>query len=125
MTFEIDINGRTRAVSIERGARTATFHVTVDGRAHLVDALGRRTRREHAPSGSFRSWTYAALAVTEADENDNDASSPHAGTTTTRTSDGRGRIVGVTEQIDCPQHISGRHELCRLAPRLINIGGLV
>ena len=38
MTFEIDINGRTRAVSIERGARTATFHVTVDGRAHLVDA---------------------------------------------------------------------------------------
>jgi biotin carboxyl carrier protein len=38
MTFEIDINGRTRAVSIERAAGTGTFHVTVDGRAHLVDA---------------------------------------------------------------------------------------
>jgi biotin carboxyl carrier protein len=38
MTFEIDINGRTRAVSIERAAGTDTFHVTVDGRAHLVGA---------------------------------------------------------------------------------------
>src|SRR5918993_3441825 len=38
MTFEIDINGRTRAVSIERAAGTGVFHVTVDGRAHLVDA---------------------------------------------------------------------------------------
>ena len=38
MTFEIEINGRTRTVSIERAAGTGTFHVTVDGRARLVDA---------------------------------------------------------------------------------------
>jgi biotin carboxyl carrier protein len=38
VTFEIDINGRTRVVSIERAAGTGSFHVTVDGRAHLVNA---------------------------------------------------------------------------------------
>ena len=38
MTFEIEINGRTQAVSIEPAAGTGTFHVTVDGRARVVDA---------------------------------------------------------------------------------------
>jgi biotin carboxyl carrier protein len=45
MTFEIDINGRTRAVSVERVAGPSTalkagqYRVTVDGRPHTVDAV--------------------------------------------------------------------------------------
>jgi len=38
MTFEIDINGRTRSVSIERAA-PGRFRVTVDGAHHEVDAV--------------------------------------------------------------------------------------
>src|SRR5918993_3444681 len=38
MTFEIEINGRTRSVSIERAGRRDRFRVTVDGVATLVDA---------------------------------------------------------------------------------------
>ncbi|MEO5897891.1 MAG: biotin/lipoyl-containing protein, partial [Vicinamibacterales bacterium] len=38
MTFEIDINGRTRSVSIERGG-PGRFRVTVDGAHHQVDAV--------------------------------------------------------------------------------------
>jgi len=37
MTFEIEIDGRARAVSVERVGE-GRFRVTVDGRAHLVDA---------------------------------------------------------------------------------------
>jgi biotin carboxyl carrier protein len=39
MTFEIDINGRSRAVSIERAVGSGQYRVTVDGRPHLVDAV--------------------------------------------------------------------------------------
>lgn len=39
MTFEIDINGRTRAVSVERIGGTGQYRVTVDGRQHAVDAV--------------------------------------------------------------------------------------
>jgi biotin carboxyl carrier protein len=39
MTFEVDINGRTRAVSVERVEGPTHFRVTVDGRAHTVDAV--------------------------------------------------------------------------------------
>jgi biotin carboxyl carrier protein len=39
MTFEIEVNGCTRRVSIERaGAEPGRFRVTVDGAARLVDA---------------------------------------------------------------------------------------
>jgi acetyl/propionyl-CoA carboxylase alpha subunit len=37
MTFDIEINGRPRVVSIERAA-AGRYRVTVDGRAHVVDA---------------------------------------------------------------------------------------
>jgi biotin carboxyl carrier protein len=37
MTFEIEIEGRTRSVSIERTGR-GRYRVVVDGNAHLVDA---------------------------------------------------------------------------------------
>jgi biotin carboxyl carrier protein len=37
MTFEIEIDGRTRAVSVERAGQ-GRYRVVVDGRAHLVDA---------------------------------------------------------------------------------------
>ena len=37
MTFDVEINGRARVVSIERAA-AGRYRVTVDGRAHLVDA---------------------------------------------------------------------------------------
>ena len=37
MTFEVEINGRSRTVSIERAGRER-FRVTVDGVASLVDA---------------------------------------------------------------------------------------
>lgn len=37
MTFEIEIDGRARAVSVER-AGDGRYRVVVDGRAHLVDA---------------------------------------------------------------------------------------
>ena len=38
MTFEIELNGRTRSVSIERAGSAGRFRVTVDGVATLVDA---------------------------------------------------------------------------------------
>ena len=37
MTFEVEIDGRSRAVSVER-LDTGRFSVTVDGRTHVVDA---------------------------------------------------------------------------------------
>jgi biotin carboxyl carrier protein len=37
MTFDIELNGRSRTVSIERAAG-GRFHVTLDGRVTLVDA---------------------------------------------------------------------------------------
>ena len=38
MTFEVELNGRTRSVSIERAGSQDRFRVTVDGVATLVDA---------------------------------------------------------------------------------------
>jgi biotin carboxyl carrier protein len=38
MTFEIELNGRSRSVSIERAGRHDRFRVTVDGIVTLVDA---------------------------------------------------------------------------------------
>ena len=38
MTFEVELNGRTRSVSIERAGRPDRFRVTVDGIPTLVDA---------------------------------------------------------------------------------------
>ena len=38
MTFEVEVNGRTRAVSVERAGSRDTFRVTVDGAVTLVDA---------------------------------------------------------------------------------------
>ena len=38
MTFDIEINGRARAVSVER-ADAGRYRVIVDGRAHVVDAV--------------------------------------------------------------------------------------
>lgn len=38
MTFEIDINGRTRTVGIEK-AGGSTYRVSIDGATHLVDAV--------------------------------------------------------------------------------------
>lgn len=38
MTFEVELNGRARAVSIERAGGHDRFRVTVDGRVTLVDA---------------------------------------------------------------------------------------
>ena len=38
MTFEIELNGRSRSVSIERAGRHDRFRVTVDGVPTLVDA---------------------------------------------------------------------------------------
>jgi biotin carboxyl carrier protein len=37
MTFEVEINGRTRSVSVERG-QAGHYRVVVDGTAHEVDA---------------------------------------------------------------------------------------
>jgi biotin carboxyl carrier protein len=39
MTFEVDINGRSRAVSVERIGRTRHFRISIDGRAQLVDVV--------------------------------------------------------------------------------------
>ena len=38
MTFEIDVNGRVRSVSIERAGADGRFRVSVDGMATLVEA---------------------------------------------------------------------------------------
>ena len=38
MTFEVEINGRTRSVSVERAGSHDRFRVTVDGETTLVDA---------------------------------------------------------------------------------------
>jgi biotin carboxyl carrier protein len=38
MTFEVELNGRTRSVSIERAGRHDRYRVTVDGVPTLVDA---------------------------------------------------------------------------------------
>ena len=37
MTFEVELNGRTRSISIERADGSDRFRVTVDGHATLVD----------------------------------------------------------------------------------------
>jgi biotin carboxyl carrier protein len=39
MTFEVDVNGRCRSVSIERVSGSSQFRVTVDGRARTVNAV--------------------------------------------------------------------------------------
>jgi biotin carboxyl carrier protein len=39
MTFEIEVGGRLRAVSVERADRPGRFRVTLDGAVHLVDAV--------------------------------------------------------------------------------------
>jgi biotin carboxyl carrier protein len=39
VTFEVDVNGRTRTVSVERAAGATHFRVAVDGRVHSVDAV--------------------------------------------------------------------------------------
>jgi biotin carboxyl carrier protein len=39
MTFEIDINGRSRTVAVDRQGETTRFRVTVDGQTMLVDAV--------------------------------------------------------------------------------------
>jgi len=44
LTFEIEVNGRTRSVAIERAGTDGRFRVTVDGRTTLVEAQ---------PSGAF------------------------------------------------------------------------
>jgi biotin carboxyl carrier protein len=38
MTFEVEINGRVRAVSVDRADRPGLYRVTLDGHSHLVDA---------------------------------------------------------------------------------------
>lgn len=37
MTFEVEVGGRSRTVSIERTDRPGRFRVTLDGAAHLID----------------------------------------------------------------------------------------
>jgi biotin carboxyl carrier protein len=37
MTFEVEVSGRTYAISIERTDRPGRFRVAVDGQSHLVD----------------------------------------------------------------------------------------
>lgn len=39
MTFEIEVGGRVRAVSVERADRPGRFRVTLDGTVHMVDAV--------------------------------------------------------------------------------------
>jgi biotin carboxyl carrier protein len=39
VTFEVDVNGRSRTVSVERVAGSGQYRVTVDGRVRLVDAV--------------------------------------------------------------------------------------
>jgi biotin carboxyl carrier protein len=40
MTFEIDVEGRTRTISVERiGGRAGRYRVAVDGQPHVVDAV--------------------------------------------------------------------------------------
>jgi biotin carboxyl carrier protein len=39
LTFEIEVNGRIRSVSIERAGEDGRFHVNVDGEAMSVEAL--------------------------------------------------------------------------------------
>lgn len=39
MTFEVDVAGRSRSVSVERVRDGANYRVTVDGCVHLVDAV--------------------------------------------------------------------------------------
>ena len=38
MTFEVEVGGRTRSVSIERAGGAGCFRVAVDGQAHAVEA---------------------------------------------------------------------------------------
>src|SRR6476469_5739679 len=41
MTFEVEVNGRVHAVSIEKaGAEAGRFRIAVDSRETIVDALG-------------------------------------------------------------------------------------
>jgi biotin carboxyl carrier protein len=75
MTFEIEVNGRVRSVSIERAAGEGRFRVSVDGEATLVEAHRNggfglsllfpddyRTGRVSIAPGSARGELLASLA---------------------------------------------------------------
>jgi RHS repeat-associated protein len=85
----------TRTTAAASGRQVGPPHEVLS-----VDALGRPAGRVHMPSLKQQTWSYGVLTTTEADEDDNDATSAHYGTTTTRTVDGRGRVTTVTETLD-------------------------
>jgi RHS repeat-associated protein len=58
------------------------------------DALG-RTIQIVNPDGSIKTISYAPLLIEEADEEDNNAGGPHAGTPVRRHLDPTGRVIGV------------------------------
>ncbi len=90
-----------RETACEVVSLSATGRASTRSRDEIVfEALGRPVRRTHQPSATFRSWVYEQLAVTEADEDDNDSTSPNRDTPVTRSHDGRARIIAVTETLD-------------------------
>jgi biotin carboxyl carrier protein len=60
LTFEIEINGTTRTVSVERGGAPGRFRVAVDGRAIEVDA---QRSGEYGLSLLFPEPAHAGAAV--------------------------------------------------------------
>ena len=60
MTFEIEINGTSRAVSIERTATAGRFRVTLDGETAVVDA---QRSGEYGLSLLFADASHAGHAV--------------------------------------------------------------
>jgi biotin carboxyl carrier protein len=60
MTFEVEMNGRTRSVSVERTGRPDRFRVTVDGTETLVDA---QRSGEFAVSLLFPEGAHAGVRV--------------------------------------------------------------
>ena len=84
-----------------------TMTVDVSGRstsrnhdATVYDAIGRALEVTHQPSGATTARVYGVLTVEVSDEEDTDASSAHYGTPSSRTTDGQGRVVSVSESVD-------------------------
>lgn len=65
-----------------------------------VDALSRATRTTNLPSGDWTQIAYGPLTTTAWDAEDTHAASAHYETPKTTVSDGRGRTVSVTEELD-------------------------
>jgi acetyl/propionyl-CoA carboxylase alpha subunit len=80
MTFDVEINGRSRTVSVERGGQ-GRYRVTIDGRVCEIDAVrvGAFGLSLLLDAASGASRTVQVIVVVEAMKMENELRAPKAG----------------------------------------------